>query len=138
MSKKTLTPSEFVALAASIVSTVQCSVHVLSHGRMAIIMRPEDVSEPVITITTQVQSDGSAVHLYEVEKAAPASRPNYFSTLNQALAAEGLVDWWPVGKALSYGETFTFTFEDGSKHGHFVSIYRDESGRYERPVHYAR
>jgi hypothetical protein len=138
MTQKKLTPSEFIALAASIESTVQCSVQVLSHGRMTITMRPEDANESVITITTQVQSDGSATHLYEAEKPAPVTRKNYFPVLNDALASEGLVKVWPMGKSLAYGETFSFTFDDGTQNGHFVSIYRDETGRYERPVHYAR
>jgi hypothetical protein len=31
-----------------------------------------------------------------------------------------------------------WTWDDGSKHGHLVSVYRDERGMYERPVHYKR
>lgn len=138
MSKKQLTPSEFMKLAASIASPVQCSVQMLSQGRMTITMRPKDTCESVLTVTMQMQSDGSATHLYETEKPAPVSRHNYFPVLNEALAAEGLVGVWPLGKSLAYGETFSFTFDDGSKNGHFVSVYRDEKGRYERPVHYAR
>lgn len=66
------------------------------------------------------------------------SKQNWFNTLNEALQAENLVEMWPLGKSLAYGETFSFTFDDGSRHGHFVSVYRDETGRYERPVHYQR
>jgi hypothetical protein len=67
-----------------------------------------------------------------------ASKQNWFDTLNAALEAEGLVEAWPVTKSMSYGEHFSFTYDDGSRNGHFVSVYRDEPGRYERPVHYRR
>ena len=41
----------------------------------------------------------------------------------------------PIG----YGQTRSFTWYDGKSHyGRYVSIYRDERGYYERPVHYAR
>ncbi len=63
---------------------------------------------------------------------------NFFPTLNEALDAEGLIDTWPISKTLNYGETFAYTFDDGSKYGHYVSISRDERGFYERPVHYPR
>jgi hypothetical protein len=136
VTKKTLTPSEFIATAAAIASTVQCSMMV-SAGRMVITMVPESPTEPAIELTTQLGSDGNATHLYVMDT-APRQNRNYFPSLNEALASEGLVDWWPLGKSLAHGETYSFTFEDGSPHGHFVSIYRDEQGRYERPVHYRR
>ena len=64
---------------------------------------------------------------------------NYFETLNQALQSEGLLETWQVHfAAIAYGCTFNYTVEDGTKYGHFVSIYRDETGRYERPIHYNR
>ena len=64
---------------------------------------------------------------------------NWFATLNDALAAEGLLDAWDcTARPINYGETRSWTWDDGTKHGHFVSIYRDERGFYERPVHYAR
>ena len=64
---------------------------------------------------------------------------NWFPTLNQALEAEGLLDSWEMHfTPIIYGETRTYTFENGTKYGHFVSIYRDLDGRYERPVHYDR
>lgn len=57
---------------------------------------------------------------------------NYFETLNDALDAEGLINHWPVTASVPYGATV------GLAHaGKWLSIYRDESGRYERPVHYA-
>lgn len=39
---------------------------------------------------------------------------------------------------VAYGETFSFTFDDGSRRGRYVSVYRDETGRYERPILYRR
>ena len=64
---------------------------------------------------------------------------NYFPTLNDALEAENLVPAWEcTNPPIQYGETRTWTWEDGSKYGRLISVYRDERGRYERPVHYAR
>lgn len=64
---------------------------------------------------------------------------NYFPTLNAALEAEGLLESWDISYSpIQYNETFSYTFDDGSKHGHYVSIYRNENGQYERPVHYKR
>jgi hypothetical protein len=57
---------------------------------------------------------------------------NWFPTLNEALEAEGLVELWPLGLNVSYDETVSF-----AKAGRWVSVYRDNGGRYERPVHYA-
>jgi hypothetical protein len=57
---------------------------------------------------------------------------NYFDTLNDALDSEGLINHWPVTASVPYGATV------GLAHaGKWLSVYRDESGRYERPVHYA-
>lgn len=61
-----------------------------------------------------------------------AAKQNWFPTLNDALASEGLVDRWPVGVNLKYGETVNIV-----SGGRFITVYRDECGRYERPVHYA-
>jgi hypothetical protein len=67
------------------------------------------------------------------------SLPNYFPTLNAALDAEGLLDTWEMTfPPIGYGQTYFYTYQDGSRHGRFVSIYRAEDGRYERPVHYNR
>lgn len=57
---------------------------------------------------------------------------NYFNTLNDALDSENLIECWPVTASVPYGATV------GLAHaGRWLSIYRDESGRYERPIHYA-
>ncbi len=66
-------------------------------------------------------------------------KQNWFETLNAALESEGLLDSWelhfqPIGR----DQTFSYTWQDGSRYGHWVSIYRAENGRYERPVHYKR
>ena len=67
------------------------------------------------------------------------SQQNFFPTLNDALNAEGLIDAWSIEMPpIAYGETRRWTHEDGSRHGHLISIYRDERGMYERPIHYTR
>lgn len=64
---------------------------------------------------------------------------NWFATLNAALAAEGLIDAWDcTWSPIAYGETRSFTWDNGTRRGHFISIYRETDGRYERPVHYDR
>ena len=56
----------------------------------------------------------------------------WFPTLNDALEAEGLLGLWPLGQNIMYGSTVSF-----AAGGRWISVYRDENGRYERPVHYA-
>lgn len=64
---------------------------------------------------------------------------NWFNTLNEALESEGLLEAWdPSRPPIQYGQTVQWTWDNGTKRGHHVSIYRDEVGRYERPVHYKR
>lgn len=66
-------------------------------------------------------------------------KQNWFPTLNAALESEGLLDAWNcTNPGIHYDETRTWTWQDGSRYGHLISIYRDTDGRYERPVHYAR
>lgn len=62
---------------------------------------------------------------------------NWFNTLTEALESENIVHTWP-NIPLAYGETLSNTFQDGSKYGYYVSIYRNEKGLYERPIHYKR
>ena len=63
---------------------------------------------------------------------------NWFNTLNEALDAEGLLEAWnPSRPPIQYGQTVWWIWDDG-KWGRRISIYRDEVGRYERPVHYKR
>jgi len=62
---------------------------------------------------------------------------NFFSTLSEALEAENLSHAWPC-TPIAYGQTIGLTYDDGSKYGYYVSIYRDERGLYERPIHYKR
>lgn len=66
------------------------------------------------------------------------SRPNWFNTLNEALLSENLLHMWDgcTFPSIEYGETRSWKFDDGTRYGHFVSIYRETDGRYERPVHY--
>ena len=69
---------------------------------------------------------------------------NYFPTLNDALDAEGLTALWPCGSNIQYGQTVRHVVETGETYGkrnepclHVISVYRDERGMYERPVHYS-
>lgn len=67
------------------------------------------------------------------------TKQNYFPTLNAALESEGLLDAWNFTDApIAYGETRTWTWDNGTRYGHQCSVYRDERGMYERPVHYNR
>lgn len=64
---------------------------------------------------------------------------NWFETLNEALESEGLLDSWnPANAPMRYDTNFSYTYDDGTRYGHYVSIYRGSDGRYERPVHYRR
>ena len=66
-------------------------------------------------------------------------KQNKFPTLNAALASEGIEDTWELHfPSLAYGQGFSYTYDDGSKYGRFVSIYRFDDGMYERPVVYNR
>jgi len=69
-----------------------------------------------------------------------AARQNFFQTLNAALESEGLLEAWDSSSMspIRYSTTRRWTWDDGSKHGHFISISRCNDGMYERPVHYAR
>ena len=62
-------------------------------------------------------------------------KKNYFNTLNEALQAEGLIEYWPLGSNIQYSETVQHVVSTptGSK---LISVYRDERGLYERPIHY--
>ena len=65
------------------------------------------------------------------------TKKNWFATLSEALEAENLSHAWPC-TPIAYGQTIGLTYDDGSKYGYYVSIYRDERGLYERPIHYKR
>lgn len=59
------------------------------------------------------------------------SKQNWFETLNQSLESENLINYWPLGLNISYGETVRFVAD-----GRLISVTRENDGRYERPVHY--
>jgi hypothetical protein len=59
-------------------------------------------------------------------------KQNWFDTLNGALGSEGLIDAWPLGVNVGYGQTVGL-----ASGGRWISVTRDDTGRYERPVHYA-
>lgn len=68
-----------------------------------------------------------------------APKQNWFPSLYDALMSEDLLHTWDCFfRGISYGETFSYTYDDGTKYGHFVSIYRETNGLYERPIHYKR
>ena len=60
------------------------------------------------------------------------TKQNWFPTLNDALAAEGLIELWPLGLNIGYGET-----RDTIQDGLYITVYRDERGFYERPLSYS-
>ena len=62
-------------------------------------------------------------------------KQNFFPTLNAALLSENLIDYWPLGSNIQYGETVQHIVDTptGSK---LISVYRNEVGNYERPIHY--
>lgn len=67
------------------------------------------------------------------------SQQNWFNTLSEALESEGLTEAWDMSfPPIPYGGTYSWTWYNDTKRGHFITIYRDETGRYERPVHYDR
>jgi hypothetical protein len=59
-------------------------------------------------------------------------KQNWFSTLNETLQSEDLVNLWPFGLNIGYGETARFTTDCGR----LISVFRETNGLYERPVHY--
>ena len=64
---------------------------------------------------------------------------NWFNTLNEALEAENLLHTWDsLYSPIKYDSTAHYTYQDGTKYGHYISIYREERGMYERPIHYSR
>lgn len=56
---------------------------------------------------------------------------NWFDTLNDALDAEALTEMWPLGVNVPYDTTVGL-----ASGGRWISVTRDNTGRYERPVHY--
>ena len=67
-------------------------------------------------------------------------KQNWFPTLNEALESEGVLDTWDGSTMppIQYDETRQYTYDDGTRYGHLISITRDQCGLYERPVHYPR
>ena len=69
----------------------------------------------------------------------PGEKPMRYQTLNESLASVNLIDAWDITyPAIDYCETRRWTWQDGSKYGRLISVYRDQNGLYETPVHYAR
>lgn len=62
---------------------------------------------------------------------------NWFKTLSEALESEGIEHMWNM-RPIAYDQTVSLTYDDGTRYGHYVSVYRDSNGLYERPIHYKR
>ncbi len=56
---------------------------------------------------------------------------NWFETLNESLASENLVDQWPLGLNISYGENVRVHTDT-----QLISVYRETNGKYEKPTFY--
>lgn len=64
---------------------------------------------------------------------------NRFPTLNAALESEGLEGTWDFSyPSLQYGQTFGYTYDNGTRYGLYVSVHRFDDGMYERPISYKR
>lgn len=60
----------------------------------------------------------------------------YFETLNESLGSRDLIELWPIGSNIQYGETVYHIVKDGNNH-RLISVYLDNvTGRYEEPVTY--
>jgi len=63
-------------------------------------------------------------------------KQNWFETLNEALVAEDILEYWDcLFSSISYGETRSWTFDRDGR-AYYASIYRESDGRYERPLVY--
>ena len=62
---------------------------------------------------------------------AVSLKKNWFATLNDALDSEALLDLWPLGLNINYDTT-----QGLASGGRYISVSRDNTGRYERPIHY--
>ena len=56
---------------------------------------------------------------------------SWFPTLNEALDSEALTEMWPLGVNVPYDTTVGLAAK-----GRWISVTRDNAGRYERPIHY--
>ena len=47
----------------------------------------------------------------------------YFNTLNEALESQNLLHTWEISfPPIQYGETFSYTYDDGTKYGYYTSV----------------
>ena len=67
----------------------------------------------------------------------------FYNTLNESLDSAGVKDLWPMGSNIAYGQTVRHIVETGNLKGkrqipelRLISVYRNESGRYESPITY--
>ena len=59
-----------------------------------------------------------------------AVQQNWFGTLSESLNSENITNW-PMGTSVNYGENVREFIN-----GECVTIYRNDNGLYERPIHY--
>ena len=60
----------------------------------------------------------------------------WFNTLQAALQSEGLQDTWKTAWAdIDYDGTVSYYAKDRMGKCRCITIYRDETGMYERPLH---
>lgn len=64
-----------------------------------------------------------------------SQKQNWFDTLNDALNSEDLTEFWPLGSNVQYGQTVSHIIGEG-KEQRFISVFRENDGRYERPIQY--
>jgi hypothetical protein len=60
---------------------------------------------------------------------------NYFATLNESLESENVINLWPIGSNIDYGQTVRHIVADHLSEI-MISVYRSTTGNYERPVYY--
>ena len=60
-----------------------------------------------------------------------------YKTLSDSLESENIAHMWD-GRPIAYDQTIELTYDDGTRYGHYVSVYRDERGMNEQPIHYPR
>ena len=58
------------------------------------------------------------------------SKQAFFNTLSESLESEN-IEFYPFWQKIDYNQTVSYAHD-----GLFVSIYRAENGKYERPVYY--
>lgn len=85
----------------------------------------------VLDMDNRISDNDTSEEQSNLEK--KMQKRNWFNTLNDSLEAEGLVAEWKLGVNIQYGQTIQIITESFK----LISVYRDQDGRYERPIHYS-